>query len=100
MDRAEDIADLEKMLNDGEGDVELNAQARRILDRIWAEAEQCFDALEAGDSSQVDRLTREADDFNAVLKEIKRRRREHVLDPFDAYLESCVDSLDDEDDGF
>ncbi len=76
---APDILDLEKKLNDGEGDDVLNNRAIEIFERLTEEIK----AVRAkGNKSQADSLARQVKDFDRVLTDIKNRRHAHVLDKF------------------
>jgi hypothetical protein len=76
---APDILDLEKKLNDGEGDDVLSNRAIEIFERLTDEIKA---AKAKGNKSQADFLVRQVKDFDRVLSEIKDRRHAHVLDKF------------------
>lgn len=88
MDRAADIADLEKMLDDGEGDEDLCNQAIKIFERLRDEVKQ---HRQSGSGAQKNRIMGEARDFADVIKQVERRRHEHALDGFKKYLEKQPD---------
>ncbi len=79
--RAQDIRDLEKLLNDAEGDEELSDKAIEIAKRIRT------DRMRAGQKVDISRaqiLAKENSDFKQVIAEIRRRRGAQVLDKFEA----------------
>ena len=84
---APDICDLEKKLNDGEGDHILSQRAIEIYERLRYEMEQ---AKKKGDKARYRALQDEESDFDHVLEEIEKRRHKHVLDEFDEYLNTHV----------
>lgn len=86
--RAPDIVDLEKMLNDGEGDRDLCARSKEIFERLRDEAKRY---QYSGNLSEKARVKDEVRDFANVIKEIEERRHEHALDEFKQYLESQPD---------
>lgn len=81
--RASDIIELERLLDDGEGDDELCKQAIKIFERLEREMN------DAG-RRQSDYVRREAikvqrADFKAVLQTIRDRRHSGVLNQYDQY---------------
>ena len=79
MARAKDIADLERMLDDGEGDSSLNQRAIEILERIEYEGKL---ARQNMNIKGIETIEAETKDFERVIADIQRRRHEHVLDTF------------------
>lgn len=84
MNRATDIADLEKMLNDGEGDGDLCNRAIEIFERLRGEAHRLKQPVHAKERARIEA---EAQDFVNVVGQIKQRRHEHALDQFEDYLD-------------
>ncbi|HEY9585811.1 MAG TPA: hypothetical protein VJJ02_04460 [Candidatus Paceibacterota bacterium] len=82
--RAADIKDLEKMLNDGEGDDALNARAIEIYERILDEGKRI--KRSRGSFKNLEELRGEVEDFEQVINQIETRRHDHVLDRFKEYL--------------
>jgi hypothetical protein len=82
--RAADIADLEKMLNDGESDVDLCKRAIEIFERLKDEEKY---ARRSSGSAATQRVKEEVTDFAKVIEQIERRRHEHALDMFKKFLE-------------
>ena len=80
--RADDIVELERMLNAGEGDEALSDQAIRIFDRLGRD-----DKFLRGhrDPAGMIHVRTHKTDFRAVLAEIRRRRHAHVLIKFDRH---------------
>ena len=83
MARAKDIADLEKMLDDGEGDDAINKRAIEIVERLEYEEKLARQNMKIRDMDIVDA---ERKDFERVIGDIKRRRHEHSLDTFATYV--------------
>lgn len=83
MARAKDIADLEKMLDDGEGDDALNQRAIEIVERLEYEEKLARQNMKIRDMDIVDA---ERKDFERVIADIQRRRHAHVLDTFTTYV--------------
>lgn len=88
MGRAADIDDLERMLNDGDGDDVLNARAIEIFERLRDELKRFKYSPSV---SEKDRLKAEVEDFEDTLKQIEARRHEHALDRFKEYLKNQPD---------
>lgn len=82
MARAKDIADLEKMLDDGEGDAALNQRAIEIVERLEYEEKLARQNMNV---SGMETIARERADFERVIADIQRRRHDHVLDVFTDY---------------
>lgn len=81
---APDIRDLEKMLNDGEGDASLSRRAIEIIERLDDERRRARYKM---DYRTCERLAEEDADFKRVIGEILRRRHDHVLDRFFGHIE-------------
>ncbi len=79
MARAPDIADLEKKLDDGEGDDVLCRRAIEIVERLEYEINL---ASRGRNARAVKALENERKDFERIIGEIRRRRHDHALDTF------------------
>lgn len=79
-----DIADLERMLDDGEGDAALSEKAIGIF-RDLEEARKIWGFF--GHIS-AEQLLREVQYFESVLHKIRTRRHDGVLRDYDAYVEA------------
>lgn len=83
MSRAPDVADLEKMLDDGKSDDELCDRAIEIVERLRAEARRF---RYSGNTREQDRIEAEGADFANVIEQIDKRRHPHALDRFKEYI--------------
>lgn len=88
MARAADIQDLEKMLNDGEGDEDLCDRAVEIFERLRDEERRFRYFVNSPERKRVEDETK---DFVHVIDEINERRHEHALDKFKEYLKQQPD---------
>lgn len=84
--RPPDIEELERLLNNGEGDGELNAQAIKIYERIKNEARKIIPYGSLAIPRQKE-LYKELSDLEGVIEEIVKRRHAHVLDRFIKHVE-------------
>jgi hypothetical protein len=76
---APDIIELEKKLEDGEGDDALNSLAIKIFERL---ADERSEAKFRRRKALLRLLEQQNNEFGRVLLEIKRRRHLHVLDRY------------------
>jgi len=83
--RATDIADLEKMLNDGESDAELCKRSIEIFERLKEEERRVRRTSNSAAAGQ--RIKEEVADFEQVIRQIENRRHEHALDAFKKFLD-------------
>ncbi len=89
--RSKDIEELEWLLDNAGSDKELCDKAIEIADRILQDIkqlEQMFDVL------IYDKIVKDSEDFEPVLRSIKRRKHEHVLDDFFAHGRKIQGELD------
>lgn len=82
--RAQDIEELERALNDGEGDDVLNSQAIEIFNRLNGEVRKALNRQLTDEERK--NLGDELLDFGRTIKEIRDRRHAHVLDRFSKHL--------------
>lgn len=77
--RSKDIEELEWYLDNAGSDKELCDKAIEIADRIL----EGIKKLEQKHEEQLyDKIVKDSEDFEQVLRSIKRRKHEHVLDDF------------------
>lgn len=88
MGRAADIADLEKMLDDGESDTDLCDRAIEVVERLYEDAKRF---RHSSNAPQKKRVQDEVHDLQNVLEQIARRRHAHALDKFTDYLKNKPD---------
>jgi hypothetical protein len=81
--QAPDIADLERMLNEGGSADEINSRAIEIFERLEEEARR---AKRNADVSAKGRVIRDAHDFDRVMKQIEARKHPIFLEKFKKYL--------------
>lgn len=81
--RAKDIIELERLLNDGEGDDMLCAQAIKIFERLEREMNDA--GRRQSDVLRREAIKRERADFKVVLQSIRDRRHAGVLNQYDQY---------------
>ncbi len=86
-DRAEDIKELEQILDGGGSYDELSEKAIEIGRRIVGEAEQYGRANDFPEK-EFDRLFKESHDLGELIKEITRRRGKKALERYDAWEEA------------
>lgn len=81
-DRPPDIIDLERLLDGAESDAALNQKAIEIYERLknLKTIRRYFGHIQTQD------LDEEMDDLERVLRDIKARRREGVLDEYEAHV--------------
>lgn len=82
--RADEIAVLKKLLDDGEGDQEINAQAIKI----WKMIREARNVWQFFGNVRVSDIDAEVEEFERVIREIRRRRHDHVLDTYDHFVRS------------
>lgn len=83
--RPPDIAELERMLADGECDADLNSKAIAIFKRLVHERKIM---ASIGSIPLLEMMEDERDDFMRVIASIQKHRHTHVLDEFQAYVEA------------
>ncbi|OGZ12877.1 MAG: hypothetical protein A2942_01655 [Candidatus Lloydbacteria bacterium RIFCSPLOWO2_01_FULL_50_20] len=84
--RAPDIEELEKMLNDCEDDDTLNDQAIKVFDRLVREVKRVASSHFGGERAKE--LKQELSDFEQVVRQITKRKHDHVLDRFNQHVEN------------
>ena len=80
--RSKDIEELEWHLNNAGSDKELCDKAIEIAGRILRAIKQL---AQKHSRRLYDEIVKDCEDFERVLKNIKRRKHEHVLDDFFAH---------------
>ena len=80
--RSKDIDELEWFLDNAGSDKELCDKAIEIVDRILRDIKQ-FE--QKHDLQDYEKIENDCQDFETVLKKIKMRKHEHVLDDFFAH---------------
>lgn len=89
--RSKDIEELEWHLDNAGSDRELSDKAIEIADRILGDIKQLEQKHE---SVLYDNIVKDSEDFERVLRNIKRRKHEHVLDDFFAHGRKIQKELD------
>lgn len=86
-----EIKELESLLDNAGSDKELCDKAIEITDRILGEIKQLGRKYE---SQLEDKIIKDSEDFEHVLRNIKKRKHEHVLDDFLAHGRKIQQELD------
>lgn len=82
--RASDIADLADLLDRAEDEDRLNSRAIEISERLEHEAKQ---ARARANVTRTAELEEERKDFERVIADIRKRRRDGVLDRYFAHVQ-------------
>ena len=89
--RSKDIEELEWLLDNAGSDKELCDKAIEIADRILEDMKR-FE--QKHDLQVYDKIEKDCQDFETLLRNIKRRKHEHVLDEFFVHGRKIQQELD------
>lgn len=89
--RSNDIAELDWFLNNAGSDNEICDKAIEIADRIIRDMKELEQTT---DPTLYDKMQRDCDDFEFVLKQIKDRKHKNVLDHFVVHGKKLLKELD------